>query len=143
MLKKLLLLSLTLILSWNSFSQNVTEISKDTTCIVLSNEIARQVAADLLEGDALFQENNILYEEIDRYKRVIAVQDSIRSFQNNQIVSLEKIIELQELQSQQNSIDYKNLNKEIRKQAALKTVFMTTTAATAVALIVSLLFGGK
>jgi hypothetical protein len=137
------LLSLTLILSWNSFSQTATEVSKDTTHIVLSNEVARQVAADLLEGDALFQENNLLYEEIDHLKGVVAIQDSLRTFQNNQIVSLEKIIELKELQAQQYSVDYKNLNKEVRKQSTLKTVFMTTTAATAVALIVTLLIGGK
>ena len=141
MLKKLLLLSLTLILSWNSFSQNVTQTVKDTSCIVLSNEVARQVVMDLLEGDQLFQEVQILDQEIFGLKKVIAIQDTLSNYQKEQIASLQKIIDIQELQSQQYQLDYDNLSKEVKKQAALKTVFVTTTAVSVGALIVSLILG--
>lgn len=98
---------------------------------------------DLLEGDALSQENKLLDQEVGSLKKIVAVQDSLRTFQSNQILDLQRIIELQQVQSQQNSIDYKSLEKEVRRQSTLKTVFATTTAVTVGALIVSLIFGGK
>ena len=142
MTKKLLLLILTLTLSWNVFSQNVTEI-KDTTHIVLTTEVARKVAVDLVEGDQAKAELELATYEIQELKSIVTLQDSLSTMKDNEVSYLRKALELQSMQLQQNMDDYNRLNKEIKKQSALKTVFATTTGIAATALIVLLLVGGK
>lgn len=142
MLKKLLLLSLTVILSWNSFSQTVTE-SKDTTGIILTTTVARQVAVDLLEGDRAEEEVNLLNQEVDTLKQIVALQDSLGILKDNKIAALNKVLELQFVEDKENLRKLENLNKELRKQTALKTVFEVTTGISVIALIVSLILGGK
>ena len=142
MLKRLVLLSLTVILSWNSFSQTVTE-SKDTTGIVLSTNIARRVAVDLLEGDRAKEEVQLLHQEVDTLKQIVILQDSLGVLKDNKIATLNKVLELQSVEDRENLRKLENLNKELYKQTALKTVFEVTTGISVIALIVSLIFGGK
>lgn len=142
MVKKLLLLSLTLILSWNAFSQTVTEI-KDTTHIVLTTEVARQVAVDLVEGDQAKAELKLTNSKVAELKNLVALQDSLGIMRDSEVSYLRKALELQTIQIQQNQEDYNRLNREIKKQSALKTVFATTTGIAATALIVLLIVGGK
>lgn len=138
MIKKLLLSSLILILSWNSFSQTVTPI-RDTSGIVLSTETARRVAIDLLEGDKAREEVQILSKEIDTLKAVVALQDSLVILRENEIKDLNKIVELQTIGDKEKLQRIDNLNRELKKQVTLKTVFETTTGVAVVALIVSLI----
>ena len=84
MMKKLLLLSLTLILSWNSFSQIVTPI-RDTTRVTLSTEVARKVAVDLVEGDKAKKELELRLQEIDTLKTINFLQDSLILLKANEI----------------------------------------------------------
>lgn len=138
MIKKLLLSSLILILSWNSFSQTVTPI-RDTSRIVLSTETARRVAIDLLEGDKAREEVQILSQEIDTLKAVVALQDSLVILRENEIKDLNKIVELQTIGDKEKLQRIDNLNRELKKQVTLKTVFETTTGVATVALIISLI----
>lgn len=138
MIKRLLLLSLILTLSWNSFSQTVTPI-KDTSKITLSTETARRIAVDLLEGDKAKEEVKILSQEIDTLKAVVTLQDSLVILKENEIKSLNKVIELQSVGDKERLQEITRLNKELNKQLALKTVFEVTTGITAIALIVSLI----
>lgn len=138
MIKKLLLSSLILILSWNSFSQTVTPI-RDTSRIVLSTETARRVAVDLLEGDKAREEVQILSQEIDTLKAVVALQDSLVILRENEIKDLNKIVELQTIGDKEKLQRIDNLNRELKKQATLKTVFETTTGVATIALIISLI----
>lgn len=138
MIKKLLLSSLILILSWNSFSQTVTPI-RDTSRIVLSTETARRVAIDLLEGDKAREEVQILSKEIDTLKAVVALQDSLVILRENEIKDLNKIVELQTIGDKEKLQRIDNLNRELKKQATLKTVFETTTGVATIALIISLI----
>lgn len=138
MIKKLLLSSLILILSWNSFSQTVTPI-RDTSRIVLSTETARRVAVDLLEGDKAREEVQILSKEIDTLKAVVALQDSLVILRENEIKDLNKIVELQTIGDKEKLQRIDNLNRELKKQATLKTVFETTTGVATIALITSLI----
>lgn len=138
MIKKLLLSSLILILSWNSFSQTVTPI-RDTSRIVLSTETARRVAIDLLEGDKAREEVQILSKEIDTLKAVVALQDSLVILRENEIKDLNKIVELQTIGDKEKLQRINNLNRELKKQATLKTVFETTTGVATIALIISLI----
>lgn len=140
MMKKLLLLSLTLILSWNSFSQIVTPI-RDTTRVTLSTEVARKVAVDLVEGDKAKKELELRLQEIDTLKAINFLQDSLILLKANEIESLSKIVDIKTVEDQEKQQRIEELNKDLRKQVTLKSVFATTTGVTAVALIVSLLIG--
>lgn len=140
MMKKLLLLSLTLILSWNSFSQIVTPI-RDTTRVTLSTEVARKVAVDLVEGDKAKKELELRLQEIDTLKTINFLQDSLILLKANEIKSLNKIVDIKTVEDQEKQQRIEELNKDLRKQVTLKSVFATTTGVTVVALIVSLLIG--
>lgn len=140
MMKKLLLLSLTLILSWNSFSQIVTPI-RDTTRVTLSTEVARKVAVDLVEGDKAKKELELRLQEIDTLKTINFLQDSLILLKANEIKSLSKIVNIKTVEDQEKQQRIEELNKDLRKQVTLKSVFATTTGVTVVALIVSLLIG--
>ena len=140
MMKKLLLLSLTLILSWNSFSQIVTPI-RDTTRVTLSTEVARKVAVDLVEGDKAKKELELRLQEIDTLKTINFLQDSLILLKANEIESLSKIVNIKTVEDQEKQQRIEELNKDLRKQITLKSIFATTTGVTAVALIVSLLIG--
>lgn len=140
MMKKLLLLSLTLILSWNSFSQIVTPI-RDTTRVTLSTEVARKVAVDLVEGDKAKKELELRLQEIDTLKTINFLQDSLILLKANEIKSLSKIVDIKTVEDQEKQQRIEELNKDLRKQVTLKSVFATTTGVTTVALIVSLLIG--
>ena len=140
MMKKLLLLSLTLILSWNSFSQIVTPI-RDTTGVTLSTEVARKVAVDLVEGDKAKKELELRLQEIDTLKTINFLQDSLILLKANEIKSLSKIVDIKTVEDQEKQQRIEELNKDLRKQVTLKSVFATTTGVTVVALIVSLLIG--
>ena len=140
MMKKLLLLSLTLILSWNSFSQIVTPI-RDTTRVTLSTEVARKVAQDLVEGDKAKKELELRLQEIDTLKTINFLQDSLILLKANEIKSLSKIVDIKTVEDQEKQQRIEELNKDLRKQITLKSTFATTTGVTVVALIVSLLIG--
>ena len=140
MMKKLLLLSLTLILSWNSFSQIVTPI-RDTTKVTLSTEVARKVAVDLVEGDKAKKELELRLQEIDTLKTINFLQDSLILLKANEIKSLSKIVDIKTVEDQEKQQRIEELNKDLRKQVTLKSAFATTTGVTVVALIVSLLIG--
>lgn len=142
MIKKLLLLSLILTLSWSSFSQNVIP-TRDTTKITLSTQTARRIAVDLVEGDKAREEVQILSREIDTLKTVAFLQDSLVLLRENEIKALNKIIEIHAIGDKEKQQRIDQLNKDLRKQAAMKTMFATTTGVATVALIVSLLIGGK
>lgn len=140
MMKKLLLLSLTLILSWNSFSQIVTPI-RDTTRVTLSTEVARKVAVDLVEGDKAKKELELRLQEIDTLKTINFLQDSLILLKANEIKSLSKIVDIKTVEDREKQQRIEELNKDLRKQITLKSTFATTTGVTVVALIVSLLIG--
>lgn len=142
MIKKLLLLSLILTLSWNSFSQTVTPI-KDTSKITLSTETARRIAVDLVEGDRAREEVQILQREVDTLKTITALQDSLVILRESEIRNLNRIIDIQNVGDREKTRKIEQLTKDVRKQSTLKTIFATTTGITTIALIVSLLVGSK
>lgn len=137
-MRRWLILLLTLTLSWNSFSQTVTE-TKDTTHIVLSTAVARQVAIDLVEGDRAKEEVMVLLEKTEVLENLIAVQDTMITYQNQEIEKIQKVRELENILLSQQYQEADRLGKELKKQLRYKTTFQITTGLAAVALIVSLL----
>ena len=50
-------------MSFNIFSQ-INTVSKDTTKVVISSEVARKIAKDLIRLDGCIEENQQLYSKI-------------------------------------------------------------------------------
>lgn len=122
----------------NVFSQNVTP-TRDTTKIVLSTDVARAVAVDLIEGDQAKEEVKVLTLEVDTLKAALSTRDSLVILRENQIEDYIKLQTLGSVELQQKTQDIERLNKELRKQMNLKGLFEVTTGVTATLLIVSLL----
>lgn len=125
-------------LSWNGFSQTVTEV-KDTTHIVLSTEVARRVAVDLLAGDLARAENSILSEEITSLTGQVYLQQQQLLVRDQEIETLQKLRTTESVVLQQQYRDIEELNKTLKHQMNLKTTFQVSTGVAVIALIVSLL----
>lgn len=122
----------------NAFSQNVTP-TKDTTKIVLSTDVARAVAVDLVEGDQAKEEVKLLTLEVDTLKTALNVRDSLVTLRENQIEDLIKIQELELVELQQKTKDIQRLNRELKRESGWKSTFVTTTGLTAALLLISIL----
>lgn len=119
----------------NAFSQNVTDTSK----IVLDVDIAKQIAVELVEGDCA-------KEKVLAQEKLISYQDSVLVLDRKIIGNLERQIALQgqAVQSYEATLldrekTITDLKKDVKRQRAGKTVFMTTTGISVVALIISLI----
>ena len=81
-------------MSFNIFSQ-INTVSKDTTKVVISSEVARKIAKDLIRLDGCIEENQQLYSKIsllenregekDKKIEILGEKDK-----NNQIIIGEK-----------------------------------------------------
>lgn len=133
---------LTVILSWSSFSQTVTEI-KDTCHVVLSTDVARKVAVDLLEGDAAKEQTSLLEEEVAALESTIAIQQKQIYFQEEQNTAQNELLEIYRIQAVQNTQDIEQLNRSLKRASTRGTIFATTTGIAVVGLVCALIFGGK
>ena len=81
-------------MSFNIFSQTNT-VSKDTTKVVISSEVARKIAKDLVRLDGCVEENQQLYSKIsllenregEKDKKIEILEEKDK---NNQIIIVEK-----------------------------------------------------
>ena len=81
-------------MTFNIFSQTNT-VSKDTTKVVISSEVARKIAKDLIRLDGCIEENQELYSKIyllekregDKDKKIEILEEKDK---NNQIIIGEK-----------------------------------------------------
>lgn len=133
---------LTVTLSLNVFSQTVTEI-RDTSHVVLTTEVARKVAVDLLEGDAAKEQLLLLERKAEVLDSTITLQQSQIGILEKQSIAQEKLLEMYRVESVQNMQDVERLNRDLRRASTRGTIFATTTGVAVVALIVSLIFGGR
>lgn len=97
----------------------------------------------MVEGDKAREEVQILQREVDTLKTITALQDSLVILRESEIRNLSRIIDIQNVGDREKTRKIEQLTKDLKKQSTLKTVFATTTGITAVALIVSLLVGGR
>ena len=133
---------LTATLSWSSFSQTVTEI-KDTCHVVLSTDVARKVAVDLLEGDAAKEQVLLLEEKTAVLDSTITVQQKQIYLQEEQNIAQNKLLEIYKVQAAQNTQDIERLNKDLRRATTRGTIFATTTGIAVVGFVCALIFGGR
>ena len=105
-MKKLILLTSFLILSWNTFSQTATtqtstvvktEIKTDTTQVCLPTPIARQVAKDLIRLDGCKEEIKLLESKIDKMQDVSKIKDIMLEMHEEKDTNNEYIIKQLEL----------------------------------------------
>ena len=81
-------------MSFNIFSQ-INTVSKDTTKVVISSEVARKIAKYLIRLDGCIEENQQLYSKIsllekregDKDKKIEILEEKDK---NNQIIIVEK-----------------------------------------------------
>jgi hypothetical protein len=81
-------------MSFNIFSQTNT-VSKDTTKVVISSEVARKIAKDLIRLDGCIEENQQLYSKISLLENREGEKDKkieilMEKDKNNQIIIGEK-----------------------------------------------------
>ena len=81
-------------LSLMGFSQTGT-VTKDTTKVVISSEVARQIAKDLIRLDGCIEENKELYTKISKIEEREKQKDNkieilVEKDKNNQIIIGEK-----------------------------------------------------
>jgi hypothetical protein len=120
-MKKLILLTSFLILSWNTFSQTATTqtltvIKTDTTQVCLPTPIARQVAKDLLRLDGCKEEVKLLETKIDRLNDVSLIKDAMMEMHEEKDTNNQYIIKQLELQVGQYDKLSDDLRKELKQQ---------------------------
>ena len=120
-MKKLILLTSFLILSWNTFSQTATTqtltvVKTDTTQVCLPTPIARQVAKDLLRLDGCKEEVKLLETKIDRLNDVSLIKDAMMEMHEEKDTNNQYIIKQLELQVGQYDKLSDDLRKELKQQ---------------------------
>ena len=120
-MKKLILLTSFLILSWNTFSQTATTqpltvVKTDTTQVCLPTPIARQVAKDLLRLDGCKEEIKLLESKIDKMQDVSKIKDIMLEMHEEKDTNNEYIIKQLELQVGQYDKLSDDLRKELKQQ---------------------------
>ncbi len=120
-MKKLILLTSFLILSWNTFSQTdttktLTVVKTDTTQVCLPTPVARQVAKDLLRYDGCIEEIKLLESKIDKMQDISKVKDIMLGMHEEKDKNNEYIIHQLELQVQQYDKLSNDLHKELKQQ---------------------------
>jgi TolA-binding protein len=116
-MKKLILLTSFLILSWNTFSQTATTqpltiVKTDTTQVCIPTPVARQVAKDLIRLDGCREEIKLLESKIDKMQDITKVKDIMLQMYEEKDKNNQFIINQFELQTQQ----YEKLSDDLRKE---------------------------
>ena len=133
-----LILVLLLIPSVNSFSQTVT---KDTSKVILSTEIARMIILELKEKDQLVEINKNLENQVESWK-------SLDSLSTEQIQNLQERIEyykelnkLSDATGEAHRKKIERLEQQVSKSTKTSLALGTIAVATTAGFIITLLAG--
>lgn len=129
MKKYLSLLTITLFLTYNGFSQTATE---DSSQIRLSEQVARLVITDLITGDQAKEENPELRKIIQSLTHKSVVQDSIITTQDKQLYNYKEIIRLKDLEIKAQDRTLDSIEEKLRKERLKKMLYGISTAAVTV-----------
>lgn len=105
-----------LLTSLNCFSQ--TDISKkvDTTKVVISQTVAKQIAKDLIRLDGCTEELKLTQLKVEKLEEVIIFKDTIINLYMQKDKNWEYIIQEKDKQIQTYEELSKNLQKEIKRK---------------------------
>ena len=106
-------------ISWNSFSQTVT----DTTRIVLTKPIAKLVVKDLISFDGLEKTNKTLNQLIVETNNRLDKSLKLNTNLSQQVKNYKIIIGDKDVQIQTSDILSKELQKELKKEARAKKLY--------------------
>jgi len=106
-------------ISWNSFSQTVT----DTTRIVLTKPIAKLVVKDLISFDGLEKTNRTLNQLIVETNNRLDKSLKLNTNLSQQVKNYKLIISDKDVQLQTSDVLSKELQKELKKQARAKKLY--------------------
>ena len=106
-------------MSWNSFSQTVT----DTTRIVLTKPIAKLVVKDLISFDGLEKTNKTLNQLIEETNNRLDKSLKLNTNLSQQVKNYQLIISDKDVQLQTSDVLSKELQKELKKEARAKKLY--------------------
>ena len=121
-------------MSWNSFSQNVT----DSTQIQLTKPIARLVIKDLIQFDGLSQEMQTMQTILTETNDKLLTQGTLVANLKTQVENYQSIIEKKDSQMEKADELSKELQKELKRQARAKKLYQigSTVGVIATALLI-------
>ena len=133
-MRNLMLLTITLMMSFTSFSQSVT----DSTTIRLKKPIVKLVIKDLIKGDAAKKEVVVFNDIIKQQQLQLFKKDTIILTLNKQIVNFESIISTKSNQTNLAQELNAELEKALKKQKRRTFLYKVGTGVGAVATLLSL-----
>lgn len=133
-MKNLMLLTITLMMSFTSFSQNVT----DSTTIQLKRPIVKLVIKDLIKGDAAKKEVVVFNDIIQQQSLQLFKKDTIIFTLNKQITNFETIISTKSNQTLLAQELNAELEKALKKQKRRTFLYKVGTGVGAVVTLILL-----
>lgn len=133
-MRNLMLLTITLMMSFTSFSQSVT----DSTTIRLKKPIVKLVIKDLIKGDAAKKEVVVFNDIIKQQQLQLFKKDTIILTLNKQIVNFESIISTKSNQTNLAQELNAELEKALKKQKRRTFLYKVGTGVGAVATLLLL-----
>ena len=120
-------------MSWNSFSQNVTDNQ-----IQLTKPIARLVIKDLIQFDGLSDEMQTMQTILTETNNKLLTQGELVANLKTQVENYQSIIENKDSQMVKASELSKELQKELKRQARAKKLYQigSTVGVIATALLI-------
>src|SRR6056300_826762 len=130
----LMLLIFSVMMSWNSFSQNVT----DSLQIQLTKPVARLVIKDLIQFDGLSKEVETMQIILTETNNKLLTQGKLVTNLKTQVKNYQSIIENKDLQMVKATELSDKLQKELKKQARAKKLYQigSTVGVLATALLI-------
>lgn len=121
-------------MSWNSFSQNVT----DSLQIQLTKPVARLVIKDLIQFDGLSKEVETMQIILTETNNKLLTQGKLVTNLKTQVKNYQSIIENKDLQMVKATELSDKLQKELKKQARAKKLYQigSTVGVVATALLI-------
>ena len=139
-MQKILTLSLVLLLipSVNSFSQTVT---KDTSKVILSTEIARMIILELKEKDQLVEINKNLENQVESWKSLDSLStEQIQNLQER-IKYYKELNKLSDATGEAHRKKIERLEQQVSKSTKTSLALGTIAVATTAGFIITLLAG--
>lgn len=121
-MKKLILLTILALTSLNCFSQTGTNKESDTTKVVLTKEVAKQVVKDLIKLDGCQEELKLTQDKVIKLEEREIQKDTIISLLKDKDKNNQFIITQKDKQLQISDELSKSLEKELK--SSKRTTFL-------------------
>jgi hypothetical protein len=126
-------------MSWNSFSQNVTKDSLKVKTIQLTSPIARLVVKDLIKKDALSDEVQLMQSVLTSTNDKLLAQTDLLANVQVQNANLTFIVSQKDLQIKEYEKAKSDLEKALKKERATKKLYKIGSAIGAAAVLLNIL----